>query len=66
MNSKSKISALVVLFILCLIIVQGVTAEETYRYVTQWGFFGTGNGQFNRPGNIAVDYAGNIYVSDNA
>jgi len=35
-----------------------------YKYVTQWGGKGTGNGQFDSPVGVAVDGAGNVYVSD--
>ena len=33
-------------------------------YVTQWGSLGSGNGQFQQPGGIAVDNADNVYVAD--
>jgi DNA-binding beta-propeller fold protein YncE len=41
-----------------------VTASESYEFVTQWGSYGNGNGQFNSPQGIAVDSSGFIYVSD--
>ena len=37
---------------------------ETYTYVGQWGTAGTGNGQLSLPMGIAIDSAGNFYVSD--
>jgi DNA-binding beta-propeller fold protein YncE len=33
-------------------------------YLTQWGTFGSGNGQFNYPHGIDVDPSGNVYVVD--
>ncbi len=41
----------------------GAGAGE-YRFVTQWGGPGTGNGEFNAPVGVAVDAWGNVYVSD--
>jgi DNA-binding beta-propeller fold protein YncE len=32
--------------------------------MTKWGTPGTGDGQFTRPGDIAVDSEGNTYVTD--
>jgi DNA-binding beta-propeller fold protein YncE len=33
-------------------------------YLTQWGSYGGGNGQFNSPFGIAVDSSNNVYVAD--
>lgn len=33
-------------------------------YISQFGVYGTGNGQFNTPSGIAIDSSDNIYVSD--
>jgi len=42
--------------LLILVLVQGVQAAETYKYVTQWGSLGTDNLQFDYPEGVAVDY----------
>ena len=34
------------------------------EYITQWGSFGTGDGQFKIPYGIAMDTSGNVYVAD--
>ena len=33
-------------------------------YVTKWGSYGSGDGQFNAPSDIAVDTGGDVYVAD--
>jgi len=42
--------------------IQKFTLDGTY--VTQWGSYGTGNGQFGAPVSVATDAAGNVYVAD--
>ena len=36
---------------------------QTYTFVRKWGSFGTGEGQFERPHDVAFDSKGNVYVS---
>ena len=55
---------IVLCILLLLVLVQGVQAAETYQFVTKWGSEGTNEGQFNAPFGIAVDSAGNVYVTD--
>jgi streptogramin lyase len=38
--------------------------DDLGNYVTSWGGYGTGNGQFIHPKGIAVDSLGNVYVAD--
>ena len=33
-------------------------------YISEWGSFGTGDGQFNIPVGVAVDMAGNVFVGE--
>ncbi len=39
-------------------------APYNYIFVTKWGSYGTGDGQFYRPSGLAIDRSDNIYVSD--
>jgi S-layer protein (TIGR01567 family) len=41
-----------------------VTHAETYNFVTKWGLYGSENGQFWDPTDVAVDHSGNVYVAD--
>jgi|GEM_PF-832498 len=39
--------------------------DSSGGYVSQWGSYGTGDGQFAHPRGIAVDSMNNIYVTEN-
>jgi hypothetical protein len=41
-----------------------VCGTGTHPYVTQWGFAGTGNGQFQGAAGMAIGSNGDIYVCD--
>jgi len=50
------------LIVILLLIASSASAQF---YQTQWGSYGSGNGQFEQPTGIAVDSTGNVYVADN-
>ena len=39
-------------------------SPECYQFVTKWGSYGTGDGQFDGPWGVTVDSSGNIYIVD--
>ena len=39
--------------------------EDNYMLTAKWGNFGSGDGEFVWPTDIAVDSVGNVYVADN-
>jgi len=47
-----------------LLILAGPQIAQAQSFLTEWGTFGTGNGQFDTPSQIATDAAGNVYVAD--
>jgi DNA-binding beta-propeller fold protein YncE len=38
--------------------------DQDRRFVSAWGGFGTGDGQFAEPVGVALDESGNVYVAD--
>jgi sugar lactone lactonase YvrE len=64
-NMKSiRVVPGVAALLLILVLVQGAMAAETYGYVTKWGSYGAGDGQFRNPSGIATDYSGNVCIVD--
>ncbi len=41
-----------------------IEEEGGYVFITKWGDYGAGNGQFNDPQKISIDGAGFVYVVD--
>lgn len=42
----------------------GAQGQLTAQFILEWGSFGAGDSQFNEPYAVAVDSAGDVYVSD--
>jgi len=71
-HRKEKISSKQLMSILLFISVviyaffinTSVVAGETYQFVSKWGSYGSGDGQFNTPFGLVIDSSGNIYVVD--
>jgi streptogramin lyase len=38
--------------------------DSNGNFITKWGSYGTGDGEFDRPSGIVIDNTGNIYVVD--
>ncbi|WP_255317342.1 choice-of-anchor U domain-containing protein, partial [Candidatus Magnetobacterium casense] len=53
-----------VIIALVLVSVATVAATETYSFVTKWGSFGSGDGQFYHPSAVAIDASGNVLIAD--
>jgi len=60
---KAWHSGLVLLLLLCAG-VDAAAVEGPYLYDSQWGVNGSSNGEFYRPGGIAADTTGGVYVAD--
>jgi len=53
-----------ILFSIVTISINSLSASENYPFVTKWGSYGSGNGQFNYPTGVAVNASGNVYVAE--
>ena len=60
----TRIQLFLIMLLLCGS-VPAVMAVESHEFVTTWGGFGSGEGQFDTPYGIAVDGSGSVYVSGN-
>jgi DNA-binding beta-propeller fold protein YncE len=58
-----RIRILAAFFGFVLVIPRTVEAQPPV-YLTQWGSYGSGSGQFDAPIGVAVDASGNVYVAD--
>ena len=56
--------ALALAFVLAGALLPASASAHVPDYITQWGTFGTGDGQFDRVNGIAVDANGDVYVAD--
>jgi DNA-binding beta-propeller fold protein YncE len=45
-------------------LIPSAASAQAPAYITQWGTFGTGNGQFYFPTGVALDASANVYVTD--
>ena len=63
MFAKRLIPACLGLLIASAVLPAAVSAQPP-PYLTQWGTYGAGDGQFDGPGGMAVDASGNVYVAD--
>lgn len=65
-SPPGRVKLLGVAIIVALYAVTFVASAQTqnYSFVLKWGSLGTGKGQFDHPYDVAVDNAGNVYVSD--
>ena len=60
---KKGLFCLIVLFLVTGLLGFASFADETYKEVSHWGSYGSGNGQFNMPRGVAVD-SRYVYVVD--
>jgi len=61
------IGSMVVGLVVCALascLVPAIAVADGYQYAGKWGTTGTGNGQFDGIGGIAIAGSGNVYVSD--
>lgn len=64
-NAKINFIAILAFFIIAFLLAGTANADsETYYFITKWGTYGAGDGQFHGTWGIAVDPLGNIYVAD--
>lgn len=66
-GGREKIQIIMGILVFMMIIswlATGVRAQDNYSYVTKWGTYGEGEGEFRTPVYATVDAVGNIYVTE--
>jgi PKD domain-containing protein/NHL repeat-containing protein len=64
MTSWLRCFGIALAFLVLASILPSTVGAQTPIYLTQWGSFGSGDGQFMNPTGVATDSAGNVYVAD--
>ena len=64
MNHCSLVAPVLLTVVLAGVLLPATASAQAPAYITQWGTYGTANGQFDRHFGVAVDGSGNVYVAD--
>ena len=66
MSARTRSALAAVVAALSLVVAVAPATASDGTFLAKWGSFGTGDGQFNSPADVATDAAGNVYVADPA
>jgi hypothetical protein len=60
----SRVALVFILVSLAIALAGPAPASASGEFLTKWGSFGAGDGQFNEPFGVATDNRGDVYVGD--
>ena len=63
-STTKKASAIAILTFMLLASFVALVYAKPYTFITKFGTYGTGDGQFHLPSGVDVDSDGNVYVAD--